>query len=861
MEKKPNTIKQTAAKIKTKIHNTSSFFKLSLKTNNKALALALVAQKEKSKQLEMETVRLQKDLQNLRFDLAIQRHKNTKMLRVLREFYNNSFNFMAKAVDLFSKEEGAESADTEIPEESSQTEKDATSLLPGQKNRTSLYKSGQQKNTEGPSGKVSMLNDDQPHSSSPQSKEKPHSPKVDNTAPQNALYESEMEITVVDNVAEIVTVQTKPKKSCKIDQRKTSKNSDPCSARSRESIVLNYDQEAMESSCPKSTTVNTSMRTSCETDLQTNTHNKSEEESLPQRVELLHVEEESVTAQRKTHVTSRYTKSNRRLDSQKLFAGYTNKKQIYVIPPHESSFTSASNDLEDYFSDQGVQSHRRSKESLYDSMSKDKDIESEAEMLKPQNNSENSRKTYVIPHSSRPQDRRTKVSSFSIDLSVKESSKCIDFHNDVQEICSEKRQSMQSTQSLSRTGECNTLRNRGTYVIHTGQISACNDPPIHTLDTHTHVTSRETANEISLQSTNTDQCSSGMQSDQEVSHLPENRKAVCDENVFDNLFDHSPIGHTKAKKPKTAVPKERKKNFTTKENASTKRRHKYSFTQTGDILPKEIPLPADNKKKNSTSTNLFQEVTESLHSSAHEEAFMDEPATETGDTNSTHLRHFDHNDDLDTINDIDINLKDASQKHHNTQNAKSKCRETYVVLSNCNSQLNGKENVPFMSSNEEGLIADRTFVPHQDSDSQSTPIRAEQVRQKHSGLFSEDRPPWESLDYGSTESFMSDSPVTIQKNTQEISSETMNIYEEPEWNMSHLSPDGRAMKSLTNTDLTANPLGRSRRKAAPVSYKEPPLNCKMRRGDKFSDTKFLHSPVYKDKKKKSLRKMQSKCPI
>lgn len=36
--------------------------------------------------------------------------------------------------------------------------------------------------------------------------------------------------------------------------------------------------------------------------------------------------------------------------------------------------------------------------------------------------------------------------------------------------------------------------------------------------------------------------------------------------------------------------------------------------------------------------------------------------------------------------------------------------------------------------------------------------------------------------------------------------------------------DGRAMKSLTNTDLIANPLGRSRRKAAAVSYKEPPLN-------------------------------------
>uniref|UniRef100_A0A3B4CD99 Shugoshin C-terminal domain-containing protein n=1 Tax=Pygocentrus nattereri TaxID=42514 RepID=A0A3B4CD99_PYGNA len=81
MEKKQSTIKQTASKIKTKIHNTSSFFKLSLKTNNKALALALVAQKQRARQLEMETVCLQKNVQALRFELAIQRHKNKQMVR------------------------------------------------------------------------------------------------------------------------------------------------------------------------------------------------------------------------------------------------------------------------------------------------------------------------------------------------------------------------------------------------------------------------------------------------------------------------------------------------------------------------------------------------------------------------------------------------------------------------------------------------------------------------------------------------------------------------------------------------------------------------------------------------------------
>lgn len=60
--------------------DTSSFFKLSLKTNNKALALALVAQKQKSRDMETEVVRLRKDAQALTFDLAFQRHKNKQLV-------------------------------------------------------------------------------------------------------------------------------------------------------------------------------------------------------------------------------------------------------------------------------------------------------------------------------------------------------------------------------------------------------------------------------------------------------------------------------------------------------------------------------------------------------------------------------------------------------------------------------------------------------------------------------------------------------------------------------------------------------------------------------------------------------------
>ncbi|NXJ25520.1 SGO1 protein, partial [Dicrurus megarhynchus] len=71
----------------------------------------------------------------------------------------------------------------------------------------------------------------------------------------------------------------------------------------------------------------------------------------------------------------------------------------------------------------------------------------------------------------------------------------------------------------------------------------------------------------------------------------------------------------------------------------------------------------------------------------------------------------------------------------------------------------------------------------------------------------------------------------------------------------------KAFQDLTNTSIqfhssvpkspqtledSAAPLRRGRRT---VCYKEPSLHSKLRRGDPFTDTQFLHSPVYKVKNK------------
>ncbi|KFV43564.1 Shugoshin-like 1, partial [Tyto alba] len=76
----------------------------------------------------------------------------------------------------------------------------------------------------------------------------------------------------------------------------------------------------------------------------------------------------------------------------------------------------------------------------------------------------------------------------------------------------------------------------------------------------------------------------------------------------------------------------------------------------------------------------------------------------------------------------------------------------------------------------------------------------------------------------------------------------------------------KALQDLTNTSIQShtslpkspktseeNSAAPSRRGRATICYKEPKINSKLRRGDQFTDTRFLDSPVYRVKNKRSFK--------
>ncbi|XP_034021112.1 uncharacterized protein si:dkey-57a22.11 [Thalassophryne amazonica] len=908
-EQKRIPSKQTSAaasSIKNKMLNTSSFFKVSLKNNNKALALALAAEKERRRQLEMETVFLQKQVEAVCFQLAATRYKQHKMLFILKSLRQDALHHFDMMAELFSSENDVSEDNTSFS-----TRTDTACLQsrgaavpspvpggpvpcmfphapclvdvenmqgrgpPGTGPGTAGTADGKKHSlqdvqtvpTETSRPTVSLRGEVEKHSlavfqagfdksSSLEIRNDHTGEKTDSrnarpsgdsvvaadpvqckTQDKTVLLNASMDMTVT-MATDIVTVDTNATgHSGKPGNPQTKNGKSQKKAGITEPSVVETLHPADVQRVP----------TACVLETEDSTQQASGEPEVPGAP--------SLRGQTRTHITCRIPKLS------KPGAGSHNKTKSSdtVFPDHDDYFTDPKNQPskskvcvplpgEKCVPVERLTVNRRT------SKTKGRRMPSVSKMVQ-----DVSKMSFLPLHNS----EGCVLQLDSVDDKVEQESQVSEDRESRDEPCETVSRpelgqpchvSTSSKTAPPTVARRHMSRCRKTFVVSvvSDSTSPTRAAPENTaVETLPSVASEEPSGIIKVRVT--EQQSELNPHLMDIRGLVEEMRSACkrprevtpDQQSFPEESVHErnqgcDTGTT-AQKQKKAWREDTGQSSKDRDMQRKEQKKKSYCSSKGFQSEKAAPDLQDRGDISPHCGTTCWDDTKTNH-----ERFRASPAVklhpEPGENNEV-LKHLFISKPTDSKPRMDVNSDQNRERSATISHSSRPVRETFEVWR--------KKSLKGVSLGTHTVPPDVTGTR-----SQGAHCINESLHQSVGDLLMEETPPWMALDASNSSGntavdYVPSSPESLKAGVPAAAEE-----------LSRAEPSPAARRILTPltdtvTALSGSPTGRIRRRKAAVSYKEPPLNCKIRRGDKFTDSMFLSSPVFKDGRKKRQKKTGS----